>query len=76
MRHPDLRAAGVQNGVPHLLLMALEPHLRQILQITINSHGNLVDVSIFTEILNPEVGEEKQLCVFLIWLSKEPKLFC
>jgi hypothetical protein len=59
VRHPSLRAAGVRTGIPHLLLMALEPHLRQIPQITINSHSNSVGVGIFTETLNPEVGQKK-----------------
>lgn len=54
----------MQTGVPHLLPMALEPHLRQILQITTTAYSNPVDVSTFAEILNPEAGEEKQLCVF------------
>lgn len=55
----------MQTRVPHLFPMALEPHLRQILQITTNTYSNSVDVSIFAEILNPEAGQEKQLCVFL-----------
>lgn len=75
MRHPSLRAAGVQAGIPHLLVMALEPHLRQIPQITINSPSNSVDVGIFTETLHLEVGQKKQACIFLKWLSGEPELF-
>lgn len=75
MRHPSLSAAGVQIGIPRLLMMALEPHLRQIPQITINSHSNLVDVGVFTETLNPEVGQKKQVSIFLKWLSEEPELF-
>lgn len=73
MRHPSLRAAGVQTGIPHLLMMALEPHLRQIPQITMNSPSNSVDVGIFTETPNPEVRQRKQVCIFLKWLSEEPR---
>lgn len=60
----QVRAGASRLGSQRLPLAVLEPHLRQILEIIIKNHSNLVDVGICTEIPNLEVGQVKQ-----VWIS-------